>query len=69
MLHLIYEKYTSGAELSDAEILTGEKHFEQLADLLYRSGSAFVISAKEANRVYIGLKSYRMARDLKKTKT
>ena len=64
----IYEKYTDGDSLTDEEVLAGEKHFKQLSDLLYRSGMAFEITAKEANRAYLGLKGYRESRGLEEYK-
>ncbi len=64
----IYKKFCSGESLSDAEVIIGEKHFQTLADLLYRSGMAFEITAKESNRVYLGLRSYREHRNLEQSK-
>jgi hypothetical protein len=68
MIHNIYEKYCNGDSLTDEEVIAGEKHFLQLASLLYYSGTAFVIAAKEVNRTYIGLKDFREARGLKEPK-
>jgi hypothetical protein len=65
MINNIYKKFTNGDTLSDDEVLAGEKHFKELTNLLYRSGVAFEITAKEANRVHMGLQEYRTSRGLK----
>lgn len=67
-LNDIYEKYCDGDSLTDEEVLAGEKHFLELASMLYCSGTAFVIAAKEANRVCMALKGFREARELKPLK-
>lgn len=61
----IYTKYCDGTSLTDKEVLEGEKFFRGLADQLFWAGPAFVISAKEANRTYLGLHGFREARKLK----
>jgi len=68
MIHTIYEKYVNGDPMTDEEVLAGEKHFKLLSDLLYRSGEAFVITAKEANRTHMGLQGYRTSCGLKEPK-
>ena len=68
MIRDIYEKYVNGDSLTDDEVLEGEKHFKILSDLLYQSGEAFAITAKEANRTYLGLQGYRVSRGLKAPK-
>lgn len=62
----IYERYCNGDVLTDDEVKTGEKFFRKLAEDLYDAGIAFHITAKEANRIYLGLRDYRISRGLKK---
>lgn len=60
----IYTKWCNGDTLSNKEVLHGSQHFRQMADMLYQSGPAFVIAAKEANRVAIALNDVATARKL-----
>jgi hypothetical protein len=62
----VYAKFLSGANLSDAELDVGYKHFLVMAPLLTRSGPQFQLAACEANRVLDKLEGYREAR--KRTK-
>ncbi len=63
-LRALYQAYCDGDCLLQEEVLAGEKHYRELSALLYASGPAFSIPAKEANRVYLGLRGHREARGL-----
>lgn len=62
----IYERYCNGDPLSDKEVLEGELFYRKLSEDLYDAGIAFHITAKEANRIYLGLRDYRISRGLPK---
>lgn len=47
----IYEKFTIGEHLTNAELEEGFNHFNQLANLLNISGPVFHLASVEANRV------------------
>ena len=67
-MNKLYEKYCNGDSLTDEEVTEGEIFFRELAGMLYDAGLAFYITAKEANRVYLGLRGYREARKLSPAK-
>jgi hypothetical protein len=60
----LYDAYCDGDNLQDADVIEGEKHFRRLSALLFESGPAFVIMAKESYRVYLGYRGFREARKL-----
>lgn len=59
-----YEKLTSGANLSDIEVVEGAKYYSKLAmDLVY-CGPVFKLASMEAVRVAQLLTRFKEARDL-----
>jgi len=67
-LRNLYQAYCEGECFINEEILLGEKHFKEMSNMLYASGLAFAIPAKEANRVYLGFRECREARGLEELK-
>ena len=64
----LYQAYCQGESFTNEEILLGEKHFKEMSDMLYVSGPAFLITAKEANRIHRGFCEFRKARGLEELK-
>jgi hypothetical protein len=58
----IYQAYTNGDHLTDAEVAYGLQHFKQLETLAREAGPAFRIMAQEAGRVHDFLFSIKAAR-------
>lgn len=51
----IYEKYCSGARITNEELLTAIADYQQAADATSKLGIAFNVTFKEINRVYMSL--------------
>lgn len=62
----IYDKVWDGNELTDSEVMAGEKLFKNLTNQLFAAGPMFILTAKETNRTYHALRSVRRARKLVK---
>ena len=58
----IYTKYRNGEPLNNEEIEVGIEHFSKLADLAYKSGAVFSLTAQEANRIAMALREFQRAR-------
>jgi len=65
-IKVIYEKYTNGDALTNAELKQGYEHFSDLANMLLLSGPVFTLAFKEARRVEMAFEGYMYARGLKK---
>jgi hypothetical protein len=59
----IYEKYIKGEPLTLNELEHGMYFYQDLADRLVHCGPTFRLAFKEANQVYLTLKSYKDARE------
>jgi len=58
----VYEKYSNGDSISDAELKFGIEFFDNLATNLFSAGPVFKLAAQEALRVRNMLHSFKIAR-------
>lgn len=58
----VYSKCINGRPLTMKEIDIGIEHFDKMSKLLFASGPVFSLAAVEANRIYLMLDGFKMAR-------
>lgn len=66
VIETIYNKFQAGDALTDADLDAGIEHFNNMSDMLWKSGPVFRLCAQEAIRVADRLQGFRNARREKK---
>lgn len=62
VIETIYTKFQAGDSLTDEDLRIGIEHFNQMAEMLWKSGPVFRLAAQEAIRVADRLKGFQDAR-------
>lgn len=62
VIETIYNKFTSGDSLTDTDLEIGIEHFNQMSEMLWKSGPVFRLAAQEAARVASRLQDFQNAR-------
>lgn len=60
----IYEHYTYGSKINNAELIEAVDFFEKLANDLQKCGPVFHLAFKEVNKTAIALHEFAVARGL-----